>query len=374
MADSLPKNTWIDQVINIGLDKNIPFGVVNTVVDKSTGKMIGFIRDGKFYELGATPTKELVKKSTAAGFNIDELNKELPNGGINIAQVNDYVNSDDPKLADAARKTIALQSLGIWDMNGKPTTKGSETNEFGKISVTDADIKAALDKANEAKQKATTEDFNKKKAANDTAQSAGRALPYPNLSTTVPTAKPIESVEGFKPTPVTPTGTVETANVREGRIGAPSTSVVGQTPAAGTLVTNKVNPAGTKGASTPTGQTPKSGLKSKGTATDKAAATATADAAQIADFQARYGVQAALVNSDPSLKALFDRARKENWLEPRFKAELLNTDWAKNHAETWQASERARLEGPDTHSLTIIYALLLLRLQLHKVLLYHQIN
>jgi hypothetical protein len=353
MATGLPKNTWVDQVINIGLDKNIPFGVVNTVVDKNTGKMVGFIRDGKFYELGAIPTKELVKKSTAVGFNIDELNKELPNGGINISQVNDYINSDDPKLADAARKIVALQSLGIWDMKGKPTTKGSETNEFGKISVTDADIKAALDKANEAKQKATTEDFNKRKAANDAAQSAGKALPYPNLSTNAPTARPVESVQGFKPTPTTLTGKTETANVREGRIGAttvtgPTGSIGGTGPAgSGTLVTSGNNPAGKTGG---TGGTVKPKGSKASSTTTTAATTAAADAKQVADFQAKYGVQAALINSDPSLKALFDQARKENWDANRFKAEFLNTDWSKTHAESWQAAERARLSAPGTYA------------------------
>ena len=351
MATNLPKNTWIDQVINIGIDKNIPFGVVNTVVSKSSGKMVGFIRDGKFYELGATPTKELIKKSNVTGFNIDELNKELPNGGINIAQVKDYINSDDPKLAEAARKIVALQSLGIWDMNGKPTTKGSETSGFGKLSVTDADIKAALESANTAKQETAVKDYESKKKANAAAQSAGKALPYPNLSTTAPTAKPVESVEGFKPTTAAPTGTTETANIREGRAGAPTTPTA-QTTAPGTLITDKTNPAAVTPASTATPK-PKSTVSSSGkktTVSTTPAAKVAADAAQVADFQARYGVQAALINSDPSLKTLFDQARKENWDANRFKAEFLNTDWAKTHAETWQASERARLSAPATYA------------------------
>lgn len=349
MATNLPKNTWIDQVINIGIDKNIPFGVVNTVVSKSSGKMVGFVRDGKFYELGATPTKELVKKSTVTGFNIDELNKELPNGGINIAQVKDYVNSDDPKLAEAARKIIALQSLGIWDMKGNPTTKSSETSGFGKLAVTDADIKNALDNANAAKQETTVKDYQSKQDANAKAQQAGRALPYPNLPAVAPIAKPVESVSGFQPTPTTPTGTTETANAREGRIGTPVTPIVAnQTPAPGTLITDKPNPA-VKTPTVTSTPTPKMGSKTTTVSTTSTAKVA-ADAAQIADFQARYGVQAALINSDPSLKALFDQARKENWDVNRFKAEFLNTDWSKTHAESWQASERARLSAPGTYA------------------------
>ena len=353
MATNIPKDTWIDQVINIGIDKNIPFGVVNTVVSRSSGKMVGFIRDGKFYELGATPTKELVKKSTIAGFNIDELNKELPNGGINIAQVKDYINSDDSKLSDAARKIVALQSLGIWDMNGQPTTKSSDTSNFGKLAVSDTEIKTALENANTAKQQAAATDYESKQNANTKAQQAGRAIPYPNLAKVAPVPKPIESVSGFKATPATPTGTVETANVREDRIGTSTTpAAVNQTPTSGTLITDKPNPAGSTPAATPT-PIP----KSKSTSSSKKAVVpstpttpTTPDAKQIADFQAKYGVQAALINSDPSLKALFDQARKENWDANRFKAEFLNTDWSKTHAESWQAAERARLSGPGTYA------------------------
>ena len=354
MATNLPKNSWIDQVINFGVDKTIPFGVVNIVISKDTGNTLGFVRDGQFYELGTTPAKQVIKKSTTSGFSINDLNKELPNGGINISQVKDYLNSDDPKLADAARKILALQSLGIWDMSGNPTTKTSETGGFGKIAVTNQDVKAALDKANEAKQKAATQDYESKKAANNAAQSAGKALPYPNLPATAPATQPIESIQGFKPT--TTSGQVDTTNIREGRVGATSTTPAAQaggtTPTSvGTLVTDKKNPAGAA-ATVPSGAKPSTTPKVKSstkTAADATITTTPSDS-QIAEFQAKYGVQAALVNSDPSLKSLFDQAVKENWSADRFKAEFLNTDWAKTHAESWQQSERARLSAPATYA------------------------
>ena len=47
-----PSNTRISQVINPGLDKRIPFGVVNMVIDKATGGWVGYMKDNKFYELG----------------------------------------------------------------------------------------------------------------------------------------------------------------------------------------------------------------------------------------------------------------------------------------------------------------------------------
>ncbi len=46
-----PKNSRIVQVINFGVDKRIPLGVVNQVIDKKTGNLIGYMRGDKFYEL-----------------------------------------------------------------------------------------------------------------------------------------------------------------------------------------------------------------------------------------------------------------------------------------------------------------------------------
>jgi hypothetical protein len=46
-----PGNSRIVQVINFGVDKRIPLGVVNQVIDKTTGNLIGYMRGDKFYEL-----------------------------------------------------------------------------------------------------------------------------------------------------------------------------------------------------------------------------------------------------------------------------------------------------------------------------------
>jgi hypothetical protein len=46
-----PNNSRIVQVINFGVDKRIPLGIVNQVIDKNTGYLIGYMRGDKFYEL-----------------------------------------------------------------------------------------------------------------------------------------------------------------------------------------------------------------------------------------------------------------------------------------------------------------------------------
>lgn len=64
------------------------------------------------------------------------------------------------------------------------------------------------------------------------------------------------------------------------------------------------------------------------------------------DFSAEYGVQAALVNSDPELKGLFDRAVAEGWTPAKFQAAFQNTNWYRTNSDTWRAAEATRLTDP----------------------------
>jgi hypothetical protein len=77
-----------------------------------------------------------------------------------------------------------------------------------------------------------------------------------------------------------------------------------------------------------------------------ATATAAAPAADTTDWSAQYGVQAALVNSSPELKALFDKAVLEKWTPDKFKVAFENTTWFKSNGPTWRAAETARLSDP----------------------------
>jgi hypothetical protein len=47
-----PSGSYVSQVINFGIDKRLPLGFVNTVIDRKTGYLLGYMRGDKFYELG----------------------------------------------------------------------------------------------------------------------------------------------------------------------------------------------------------------------------------------------------------------------------------------------------------------------------------
>lgn len=47
-----PDNTYVSQVFNFGVDKNLPLGFVNVVYSKETGNVVGYEKGGKFYNVG----------------------------------------------------------------------------------------------------------------------------------------------------------------------------------------------------------------------------------------------------------------------------------------------------------------------------------
>ena len=65
-----PGNTYVSQVFNFGVDKKLPLGFVNVVYSKDSGLVVGYEKDGKFYNLGENiPEKvtEPQKRKTYTG-------------------------------------------------------------------------------------------------------------------------------------------------------------------------------------------------------------------------------------------------------------------------------------------------------------------
>jgi hypothetical protein len=65
-----PGNSYVSQVFNFGIEKNLPLGFVNVVYSKETGSAIGYEKNGQFYSLGEKiPEKvtEPQKRKTYSG-------------------------------------------------------------------------------------------------------------------------------------------------------------------------------------------------------------------------------------------------------------------------------------------------------------------
>jgi len=79
-----PDNTYISNVLNPGIDKNIPAGSVDVVFDKSSGRAVGFMRNGAFYPLGVDPVeydKQIKESPTFSGVDLGK----RPTGPTGIA-------------------------------------------------------------------------------------------------------------------------------------------------------------------------------------------------------------------------------------------------------------------------------------------------
>lgn len=78
-----PQNTYISNVFNPGIDKNIPKGFVDVVFDRATGKMVGYMQNGSFYGPGvdaAAYDKQQEENPTFAGAGLGD----RPRGPVGI--------------------------------------------------------------------------------------------------------------------------------------------------------------------------------------------------------------------------------------------------------------------------------------------------
>lgn len=77
-----------------------------------------------------------------------------------------------------------------------------------------------------------------------------------------------------------------------------------------------------------------------------AAAAGTSDTR--ANLAASYNWSITLLNSDPELKALFNKAVAGTWNGDRFGAELKTTNWYQKHSDAWRASQILKTVDPKT--------------------------
>lgn len=65
---------------------------------------------------------------------------------------------------------------------------------------------------------------------------------------------------------------------------------------------------------------------------------------------AQYGFAMAVLNSDPELKALFQRAVSGTYTQERFTAELRTTHWYQDHSETWRNAQVLKTADPASYN------------------------
>ena len=221
-----PSNSRLINVINWGIDKRIPLGFVDTVIDKETGNLIGFMQDGEFYELGAKPKKKpkAPELPEVSGLTAADINAGIPGGGVDPRRAGAYLNSSDPRLSEAAQKIILAQTAGLMDLDGNVAeTALSRRDEAARLQ-------AAVDQ--KFTEKIKQETLDKKKNANKEAVQSGYQVPYPDIEKPAKAStKPAPTVtggnSGIPSTKVQPTYTGErqAATASAAALGLPASSL-----------------------------------------------------------------------------------------------------------------------------------------------------
>lgn len=313
-----PSNSRLINVINWGVDKRIPLGFVDTVIDKETGNLIGFMQDGEFYVLGSKPKKKpkVSGLPSLSGVTAEDINAGLANGGVDPRRAGAYLNSSDPKLAEAAQKIILAQTAGLMDKDGNIASTPLSRREE------DAKLQAAVNKkfTETIKQEST----DKKKKANQEAAASGYQLPYPDLAPK--TSAPVKTVAGgYSGIPA-----AKEKQVTSEKVQSASTSAA----ALGLPTSSLVRPA------TAVEKVAKDAALAKGKVTTKDKETpALTDAQQREEALAvaaeqDFALPETLFKNVPSLNRILERYVAEDWTPNKLRKAIRDDMWfRKNSAE-----------------------------------------
>jgi hypothetical protein len=320
-----PTNSRVINVINWGIDKRIPLGFVDTVIDKETGNLIGFMQDDEFYELGAKPKKKpkAPELPEVSGLTAEDINFGIPGGGVDPRRAAAYLNSSDPRLSEAAQKIILAQTAGMMDLDGNVAeTAISRRDESDRLQ-------AAVDQ--KFNEKIKQETLDKKKQANQEAVQGGYQLPYPDIqkpkTTTAKTAAPVTGGNsGIPATKVQPTysGERQSASASAAALGLPASSMNRPATVAEKLAKDA---AATKGQTPP--KTP-SGAKGKETPalTDAQQREQALGVVEGVDF----ALPETIFNNVPSLKTILDRYVAEDWTPDKLRKAIRDDVWYRQNS------------------------------------------
>jgi hypothetical protein len=324
-----PSNSRLINVINWGIDKRIPLGFVDTVIDKETGNLIGFMQDGEFYELGAKPKKKpkAPEMPEVSGLTAADINFGIPGGGVDPRRAAAYLDSSDPRLSEAAQKIILAQTAGLMDLDGNVAETAISRNDEAARLQSAADQKFT--------EKIKQETLDKKKNANQEAMQGGYQVPYPDIEkSTKPTAKATAPVTGgntgIPTTKIQPTYTGErqSAAASAAALGLPASDLTRPSTVAETFAKDTTE----KNGQTPP-KVPGKDKKTPGLTDAQERDQALAAAAANADFS----LPETLFNNVDELTQLLDDYVKSDknggqWTLDTFRQKFRNTNWYKNNS------------------------------------------
>lgn len=343
-----PKDTYVSQVFNFGVDKNIPFGFVNVVFNKN-GSMAGYLRDGKFYEPGeklpeakseesikkqysgsiaervAQAEKELTETRKAANFaskqDRDEMDQKEATARGDI--YDNYATSLKPQIDEYEFKLdFYARKIALGDK-----LSGIEENEIKDISKKYASIKKAY---NEARIDAVDLYYGKKTTAETpTGQKiASGKIKVADKGTNAATQTPVKPVEPTPTAPVTPT-TPAPKTPSDVVKKKPTEQKEAQPELDKTLFEPTVTIGGAPAGYVPEGTSPVNAAIAESKETDALKLAAGAD----------FGLSETLFKNIPTLKSIFDEYTdpKSGMTDNEFIKRVRNDVWFKKNSKEIKA-------------------------------------
>lgn len=232
-----PTNTRTANVINPGFDKRIPLGFVDIVIDNETNDWVGFIKDGKFYNLGdkvvetTKPTKaknrEIKRVEDAIdaayqeveGFQVDMDMSQPGSAEYNQAKANrDRARDELDRLRSERNLALAREDDANTqrELQQEQQKRQRDADAGRSTESSDKKIDDLRKRQTTVRQSITSLEAAAKVAPTQAAPSfgppevrGGRAVPGTGGGTTAPTVVTPSVTTATKPA-VTPTPTVTT--------------------------------------------------------------------------------------------------------------------------------------------------------------------
>jgi hypothetical protein len=303
-----PENTYTVNVLNFGIDKRLPLGFVDQVIDRKTGLLVGFIEGGKFYELGDKVIKDIKPKKEAKASDIEQsitmvedLLAKKEKEAIRLVGTDKYA-----EITNAIKQDkIALQEL-------KKRFESAKTGETSKqeVDTYQTEVSTYESKVEAAKRKL--------QVAKDT---------NGDVATAQAELDAVTATKPFAPSSGGPDAKAQFGGQPSGyqNVGTQTVGVTPVTPQTGT---------------TPkTGVTPKSGKDGKQTTPKVPVVTDAQQREEALNVAAGedFALPETIFNNVPSLKAILDRYVREDWTPDKLRKAIRDDVWyRKNSAEIKQ--------------------------------------
>jgi hypothetical protein len=295
-----PKDTYTVNVFNFGIDKRLPLGFTDQVIDRKTGLLVGFIEDGKFYAPGDKVIKKIKPKKEPKASDLDK----------SISMVEDLLSKKEREVLRFEPGTEEYAKITDAIKRDKESLKELKTR-FDVAKASESDTKK--EKTFQSKEntfEANLELARKKvQIAKDTDGDVAAAQAE------------LDRVTATQPfTPVVGTENVAMAGQPSGyrNVGTQTTGTTPATPATPT----------TPKPTTPKPTTPKA--PGAPVLTDAQQREEALNVAAGADF----ALPETIFNNVPSLKAILNRYVREDWTPDKLRKAIRDDVWyRKNSAE-----------------------------------------